>query len=134
MALLALDGRLFRVNRALAQILGRSGRELLGASVVDLIHEDDLPDLRGSMRKLLSGDAPSTQLEQRYLHHDGHPVWIAMSVSLVRDLEGNPLYFVCQMEDITERQREWRRARPPGDPRPAHRPAEPHAVRRTTRA
>ena len=62
MALMALDGRLFRVNRALAQILGRSGRELLGASVVDLIHEDDLPDLRGSMRKLLSGErrAPSS--------------------------------------------------------------------------
>jgi diguanylate cyclase (GGDEF)-like protein/PAS domain S-box-containing protein len=103
MALMALDGRFFRVNRALAQILGRSGRDLLGASVVDLTYEEDLPDLRASMRRLLSGDAPSTQLEQRYLHHDGHPVWNAVSVSLVRDLDGNPLYFVCQMEDITER-------------------------------
>jgi diguanylate cyclase (GGDEF)-like protein/PAS domain S-box-containing protein len=103
MALMALDGRFFRVNRALAQILGRSGRDLLGASVVDLTHAEDLPDLRASMRRLLSGDAPSTQLEQRYLHHDGHPVWNAVSVSLVRDLDGNPLYFVCQMEDITER-------------------------------
>ena len=55
------------------------------------------------MRCLLSGEAPSTQLEQRYLHHDGHPVWIAVSVSLVRDLQSTPLYFVCQMEDITER-------------------------------
>ena len=103
MALMALDGRLFRVNRALAQILGRSGRDLLGASVVDLTHPDDLPDLRASMRCLLSGEAPSMQLEQRYLHHDGHPVWIAVSVSLVRDLQSTPLYFVCQMEDITER-------------------------------
>ena len=103
MALMALDGRLFRVNRALAQILGRSGRDLLGASVVDLTHPDDLPDLRASMRCLLSGESPSTQLEQRYLHHDGHPVWIAVSVSLVRDLQSTPLYFVCQMEDITER-------------------------------
>src|SRR5206468_3988676 len=50
MALMALDGRLFRVNRALAQILGRSGRELLGASVVDLTHAEVLPDLRASMR------------------------------------------------------------------------------------
>ena len=103
MALMALDGRLFRVNRALAQILGRSGRDLLGASVVELTHPDDLPDLRASMRWLLSGEAPSTQLEQRYVHHDGHPVWIAVSVSLVRDLQSAPLYFVCQMEDITER-------------------------------
>ena len=55
------------------------------------------------MRCLLSGEAPSTQLEQRYMHHDGHPVWIAVSVSLVRDLQSTPLYFVCQMEDITER-------------------------------
>ncbi|MEX2100555.1 MAG: EAL domain-containing protein, partial [Acidimicrobiia bacterium] len=103
MALMALDGRLFRVNRALAQILGRSGRELLGASVVDLTHPEDLPELRASMRQLLSGTLPSNQLEQRYVHHDGHPVWIAVSVSLVRDLQGTPLYFVCQMEDVTER-------------------------------
>ena len=103
MALMALDGRLFRVNRALAHILGRSGRELLGSSVVDLSHPEDLSDLRASMRELLSGEVPSTQLEQRYVHHDGHPVWIAVSVSLVRDLQSTPLYFVCQMEDITER-------------------------------
>jgi diguanylate cyclase (GGDEF)-like protein/PAS domain S-box-containing protein len=103
MALMAIDGRLFRVNRALAQILGRSGRELLGASVVDLTHPDDLPELRASMRSLLNNEVANTQLEQRYVHHDGHPVWIAVSVSLVRDLQGTALYFVCQMEDVTER-------------------------------
>ena len=43
------------------------------------------------------------QLEQRYLHHDGHPVWVSVSASLVRDVNGQPLYFVCQIEDITER-------------------------------
>ena len=43
------------------------------------------------------------QLEQRFLHHDGHPVWVSVSVSLVRDVDDQPLYLVCQIEDITER-------------------------------
>ena len=134
MALMALDGRLFRVNRALAQILGRSGRDLLGASVVDLTHPDDLPDLRASMRCLLSGESPSTQLEQRYLHHDGHPVWIAVErVARTRPAEHAAL---LRMPDGGHHRAtgEWRRARAPGHPRSAHRAAQPHAVRRAARA
>jgi diguanylate cyclase (GGDEF)-like protein/PAS domain S-box-containing protein len=103
MALMAVDGRFVRVNRALVEILGRPGPELVGARVVDLIHPDDLPRLRASIRSLLANEVASAQLEQRYVHHDGHPVWIAVSVSLVRDLQGSALYFVCQMEDVTER-------------------------------
>ncbi len=103
MALMALDGRLFRVNRAMVQILGRSTEELLITTVRDLTHPDDHEACAEALGRLLSGQAPSLQLELRYIHHDGHPVWVSLSWSLVRDLHGNALYFVCQMEDITER-------------------------------
>jgi diguanylate cyclase (GGDEF)-like protein/PAS domain S-box-containing protein len=103
MALTSLDGRLFRVNRALVRILGRGESELLSASILDLSHPDDREVYRQSMVQLLSGNTASCQLEQRYVHHDGHPVWVSVSASLVRDVNGDPLYLVSQIEDITER-------------------------------
>jgi diguanylate cyclase (GGDEF)-like protein/PAS domain S-box-containing protein len=103
MALASLDGRLFRVNRALVQILGRGESELLASSITDLSHPDDRDVYREAMGRLLSGTTASCQLEQRYLDHDGHPVWVSLSASLVRDVNDDPLYVVSQIEDITER-------------------------------
>ena len=103
MALTSLDGRLFRVNRALVQILGRGESQLLASSILDLSHPDDRELCRESMARLFAGHTSSCQLEQRYLHHDGHPVWVSVSASLVRDVNGEPLYLVTQIEDIAER-------------------------------
>src|SRR5204862_1513945 len=43
--------------------------------------------------------------EKRYFHADGRLVWVTLAVSLVRDDHDNPLYFISQLEDITERKR-----------------------------
>ncbi len=103
MALTSIDGRLFRVNRALVQILGRGESELLASSILDLSQPDDREMCRESMTRLLTGATANCQIEQRYLHHDGHPVWVSVSASIVRDVNGQPLYFVSQIEDIAER-------------------------------
>jgi len=103
MALTSVDGRLFRVNRALVQILGRGEAELLASSIHDLSHPDDREICRDAMDRLMAGDTSSCQLEQRYVHHDGHPVWVAVSTSVVRDVTDEPLYLVTQIEDIGER-------------------------------
>ena len=54
-------------------------------------------------QRLLAGDIPAYRIEKRYLRADGSVVWVMLSVSLVRDGDGEPLYFVAQIEDITER-------------------------------
>ena len=53
--------------------------------------------------KLIDDQIPYYRLEKRYYHRDGYIVWGALSVSLVRDARGYPLYFVGQIEDITEK-------------------------------
>jgi diguanylate cyclase (GGDEF)-like protein/PAS domain S-box-containing protein len=103
MALVSLDGRLFRVNRALVAILGRPEPELLRTTIEGLSHRDDARAARESTAGLLVGDVASDKHEQRFVHRDGHPVWLSVSTSLVRDVDGRPLYLVSQLEDITER-------------------------------
>ena len=40
-------------------------------------------------------------MEKRYIRSDGQTVWALLAVSLVRDAEGQPLYFISQVEDIS---------------------------------
>src|SRR5690606_12004738 len=57
------------------------------------------------LHRVLPGEAASYQMEKRYIHKDGHVVWALLSVSLVRDARGEPLYFVSQVQDMTARRR-----------------------------
>ena len=54
------------------------------------------------MRRMLAGESESYAMEKRYQHADGHYIWALLSVSLVRDEAGAPLYFVSQIQDISE--------------------------------
>ena len=103
MGLSGIDGRFFRVNRALARMLGRAEDELLGASMLGLTHPEDRPQVVEASDRLLAGDVPTSRVEMRFLHVDGRAVWVGVSVSVVRDVAGQPLYMVSQAEDITER-------------------------------
>jgi diguanylate cyclase (GGDEF)-like protein/PAS domain S-box-containing protein len=109
MALAGIDGELFRVNRALARMLGRAEDQLLGVSILELTHPDDQPTIRAHLDRLVTGEIPSYQVEQRYLHTDGREVWTALSASLVRDSIGTPMYVVNQIEDVTARRRDGER-------------------------
>jgi diguanylate cyclase (GGDEF)-like protein len=52
---------------------------------------------------MAAGEQANFQAEKRYVHADGDWVWASLSASIVHDLRGRPLYFVSQMEDVTQR-------------------------------
>lgn len=105
MSLVALDGRWLRVNRALCELVGYARDELLSMTFRDISHTDDLEADLAYTQLLLAREIQTYQLEKRYFHKQGFIVWILLSVSLVRDRHGSPLYFVSQIQDITERKR-----------------------------
>jgi two-component system, NtrC family, sensor kinase len=104
-ALVTPDGRWVRVNPALCEIVGYSHAELLGRTFQEISHPDDLDSDLRQMNQLLVGAIESYRMEKRYIHKEGFPVWILLSVSLVRDADGGPLYFVGLIEDISRRRR-----------------------------
>jgi PAS domain S-box-containing protein len=105
MALVAPDGRFLQTNRSLCEILGYPEEELLGKTFQDLTHPEDLDTDLDQVRRMLAAEIRTYQMEKRYLHREGHVVWVLLSVSLVRDEEGEPLYFVSQVQDVSERKR-----------------------------
>ncbi len=105
MALVGLDGRWLKVNRALCELVGYSEAGLRMRTFQDITHPDDLETDQENVRKLMAGEIASFQAEKRYFHMRGHLVRVLLSVSLVRDAGGRPLYFISQIQDITKRKR-----------------------------
>lgn len=102
MALVSIEGRWLRVNRAVCEMVGYTADELLAIDFQTITHPDDLDADLGLLHQLLADEIPAYQMEKRYFHKDGHIVWILLSVSLVRDAHGQPVHFVSQIIDITE--------------------------------
>lgn len=102
-ALVAIDGRWIEVNDALCAIVGYSRDELLRLSFQDITHADDLQADLEYVRRMLAGEIAHYRMAKRYLHKDGHIVHIQLDVSLARDAAGSPLYFISQIQDISER-------------------------------
>jgi diguanylate cyclase (GGDEF)-like protein/PAS domain S-box-containing protein len=111
MVIVDLDGRLLKVNQSLCDILGYPREELEGMSFEQITHPDDLAQDLGSRRQLLAGRLPVIRAEKRYLHRDGHVVWVQLTAALLRDTHGVPQCFDAQVEDITERKRDRERIR-----------------------
>ena len=103
MALVAPDGKWLKVNRALCEIVGYSQTDLLATTFQEITHPDDLEADLGYVSQMLASEIRTYQMEKRYFHSSGHIVWILLSVSLVRDKNQQPLYFISQIQDITPR-------------------------------
>jgi diguanylate cyclase (GGDEF)-like protein/PAS domain S-box-containing protein len=105
MAIVSPDGRILRVNRALCGITGHQSSELEGRTMLSLLHPDDREQLTQESERMLNGQITTARGERRYLHDDGHLVWVSVSTTLVRDAGGGALHFLTQVQDVTERRR-----------------------------
>jgi diguanylate cyclase (GGDEF)-like protein/PAS domain S-box-containing protein len=101
MALIGVDGGVERLNAALATITGRSAAQLSALRHEELLHPDDEDLAAEAFASLLADDDMATEL--RIVHADGHPVWVSLRATIVRDDEGTPVHVLVQVQDITER-------------------------------
>ncbi len=105
MALIDLEGRWLRLNRSIAQMLGRTEQDLRAMRLADVSHPDDRRLDRPLIKELLAGRRRSFAIEKRFMHADGHVIHALVHVSLMHGDGERPLYFLCQMVDVTERRR-----------------------------
>jgi len=102
MAMVSLEGKWLKVNKILSQLLGYTQKEFLERSFNDVTHPEDVYTDLEMVKDLFSNRIKSYKIEKRYIHKNGNLVYGLISVSLLRDSEGNPLYFIAQINDISE--------------------------------
>jgi diguanylate cyclase (GGDEF)-like protein/PAS domain S-box-containing protein len=105
MALVATDGRYLQVNRALCQITGYKEHELLELDCQAITHPEDLESDIAQRQTLLDGFAHVYEGEKRYVHRDGHELWVKLGVTAVHGDDGAVAYFIFQVHDVTTRKR-----------------------------
>ena len=103
MAQVGENGQFLRVNQKLCQITGYSREELLTKTILEITHPEDQATDEMYLRQFDSWHRETLKLEKRYIHKTGSLVWVNVTVSLVRELNGDPKYFISVIEDITER-------------------------------
>ena len=95
------DGR-YLVNKAFADMLGYTMEEMSGKAWSDITHPDDRQKNRDIMDLMIRGERESVRFEKRYLHRDGHAVWVDLQSYLQHDKDGKPDYFITSASNITD--------------------------------
>jgi diguanylate cyclase (GGDEF)-like protein/PAS domain S-box-containing protein len=107
MVLFTFDGdapdEVLQVNQAMCELTGRTREELHASAFRDVVHPGDAPTGLEAVRRLARGEQEHTQFDMRYVHADGHTVWVSVSLSLIHGESGEPSYAIAQVQDITVR-------------------------------
>jgi PAS domain S-box-containing protein len=99
------NGFWFDSNKKLCSILGYSKTELQSLTFIDLTHPDDLKRDAVNHKTLDENKKSFFEMEKRYIHKNQRVVWVSLLASSVKDKEGNLLYYLAQIIDITDRKR-----------------------------
>ena len=105
MAVVSVDGSWLQVNEALCKLLGYSEQELRATSFQRLTHAEDLRHVQLYIERVLEGHIQSHEQEKRYIHEQGHTVWVQWHVSLLRDSETGTKRLFFQVQDISDRKK-----------------------------
>lgn len=106
MAILSLDGQFTKVNRVFCEMLGYSEVEIIQTNFRDITHPGDMEKSIGLVKDLLKSESSESSLiEKRYITKMGEIIWTLATVSLIKDFDGKPLYFIIQIQNITKRKK-----------------------------
>jgi PAS domain S-box-containing protein len=105
MGLMSMDRIVLDSNPAMCAMLGYTREELIGQSPALVTYPEDFPPSTAAFQQLLSGEATHYVAERRYVRKNGEVFWTQISMSLVRDPQGQPLYLVGLINDIDAQKR-----------------------------
>ena len=103
--LLGTDGQIINVNKAMCQVFGCTREELIGQSFSDISYPDDTELSINTINTMLSGECDTLAIQKRYLRKNGEIFWASVIGAIIRDIENKPLYFIVQLQDVTETRR-----------------------------
>ena len=103
LAVTDVNGVIERCNRSLASIFGLASEAILGQPIAQLIHPEDADGDILLFHQLLSGAHDGYKTAKRFLRNDGQSIDASVSVSAMRNGAGEPVRFLIQIDDETEK-------------------------------
>lgn len=97
------NGELLYCNPKWEEIMGYKFEELKNVKWMDLTYPEDIEEDLEKFNKLIKGEIYSYSLEKRAIRKDKKVIWINLKVVRVDDQDGNFLFEIAMIEDITER-------------------------------
>lgn len=96
---------ILRANPFFCHLTGYSEEELKLLAFKDICHPDDLDREMPNAKKLFKGEISSFKSFKRTVRKDNQVLWCCLKATAVRDSEGDFLYFLAIVEDITIQQK-----------------------------
>lgn len=103
MAVLTPLGVITACNAALGDLLGRPPEELIGGTLFDVTHPDDLDGATYNCALMQAGGSRILRHECRFRSADGSVVWVSISTSRVPADSGRPAHLIMHIENISDR-------------------------------
>jgi PAS domain S-box-containing protein len=98
------NGRFIFLNRTFCRMLGYTQSELLGKTIADVTHRNDMEKQMRLFQRMIRDGEPF-EMEKRYIHKDGSVLWADVSASAVRGPNGKIESTVAVIVDITARKK-----------------------------
>jgi PAS domain S-box-containing protein len=102
-AMVNSDYRFIRINSQFRKMMGYSEKEICNLTFKDITHPEHLENDIFNIEKLIKGEIKNYNTEKRYIRKDKQIIWGEINISVMRDNNGNFLYFLAMIEDITSR-------------------------------
>ena len=96
-----LDLKTIEVNQSFLDKFGYSKEEIVGKSIFGIIDDNSRKTIDGVLENLEKGGNVEN-IETVYHKKDGTKIPVLLSVSLSRDLEGNPSGYIAVIKDISD--------------------------------
>ncbi|MBW2366438.1 MAG: PAS domain S-box protein [Deltaproteobacteria bacterium] len=98
-----LRGNFLMVNQTMCEKFGYLPDELRTKQLQDIVLLDDLETILNHIQLLIDGETRVVSFEKRYQRKNGQMLWAGTNISLIRTPDGDPLYFIGHIQDITHR-------------------------------
>ena len=98
------EGQCVWANRAFCDLIGYTAEEMLANTMPEITHPDDLALSMQTLRRLTTGEATGYQIEKRFVHKSGRPVWVLLTATpMPRTDQLQPDLAVGLIQDISTR-------------------------------
>jgi PAS domain S-box-containing protein len=101
--MVGLDKKIITCNKSFCNFIGYSEDELIGKTIADITYAEDIELGMPELKQIAEGTLESSTIHKRYQRKDGCIAWGEIKISLIRNEQNKPMYFLPVIQDITAR-------------------------------